>query len=170
MDTATLDELQDSTTPENAENPVGEQPQEEKKTVPYNDFQKVYARAKKAEEELKQIKGKQQPTSSDDDLEDVVDILVKGHTREELKYMRAFAQYQNKRLSEVANDPFVRSGIEGLRARSKTDAATPAPSSRPAVVASPSGKSFKDMTGDERRANFDQIRSKHMAGGKRSNE
>lgn len=163
-----LDELQDSPTPEDAETSEEEQPEEEK-TVPYKDFKQVYARAKDAEKELKQLKGKQGKTS-EEDLEEILNIRMDGHSRDEVEYMKAVAKHQGKKLTEVVNDPFIRAGVEGLRSKNKSQSATPSPSSRPNMSSSSKGKTFAEMSEDERKTNFDKVRSKFSGGGRRSNE
>lgn len=165
-----LQELQDSPTPVNAstEAPAEQTPAD--KTVPYGDFEKVYARAKKAEEELKSLKGKQGNRLSDDEIEEVINIRMDGHSREELEYMRAVARHQNKRLPDVVNDPFIQAGIRGMREQAKSQQATPAPSSRPAVTSSAQQKPFSSMNDDERRAHFEVIRQRTVRVTGRSNE
>lgn len=108
---------------------------------------KLYARAKTAEEEARKYKDRlaayeaklqklaNQPaekTSSPavpfDEIEDRVDLRLKGFTREEISYVESYAKGQGKKLREVAEDPFVLSGIDGLRAKAKVAQAIPPPS------------------------------------------
>lgn len=105
-------------------------------------FQKKSEEATRVADELKKVQEKLQtyekPTEQksvpSDEIEARVDLRLSGYSREEISYMETFAKGQGKKLTDVANDPFVTSGIEGLRVRAKAAAATPPPSQSSSTV------------------------------------
>lgn len=102
---------------------------------------------KKTQEELAGFKKPATPESPkiSDDIEDKVDLRLSGYSRDEIALMETYAKGRGQRLSEVKNDPFVISGIEGLRAKAKVAAATPPPSKGSSTVKGKEGpKSFTD--------------------------
>lgn len=126
--------------------------------VARSEVDKLYARAKKAEEEVKKYKdGQSKPTQPQDfDIEDIVHLRTDGYSREEVESIKAFARGTGKSLHDAMKDPFVANGIAGLRANRTSEEATPAPSTRTYVPQSVS-KSFADAkTDDERRVLFEQ--------------
>lgn len=152
-------ELTDSQTPlgtEEPKEPEGTETATEPEPVARQDFDKVYARAKKAEEENKALKKRLETSPSatgEFDIEEVVDLRISGLSKDEISYMKSFAKGSGKSLSEVSKDPFVLAGIEGMRTRSKSDEATPPPSSRTSSVSS-TKKAWADMSAEDRKANF----------------
>jgi len=147
---AEQEELQDSPTPEEesvtsseAEEAEGETPPED--TVSRAEFDKVYARAKKAEDAMKEyreqlavLKPKPKtettiPQFDPEEIESRVDLRLRGYNKEEIDYANRYAKAAGQKLGEIINDPFVQGGIEKVRERAKVEQAKPAPSSRAAV-------------------------------------
>lgn len=124
----------------------------------------LFARAKRAEEELKKFKasaGSESLKSTDFDIEEIVNLRTDGYSREEVKYMKDLALGSNRSLNEVSNDPFIQAGIRGLRDKAKTNNDTPAPSFRSSTISNqPAGKTWADMSKEERSANFDSYKMK----------
>lgn len=58
----------------------------------------------------------------------------------------------SKPTKETLEDPFVKAGLEAIRQQQRVSEATPSPSGRSATH---NGKTFKDMTPDERQAAMD---------------
>ena len=159
-----LNDLQESSTPE-----VEVETTQQSEVVAKAEFDKLYARTKKAETENKLLKERRPEQVANFDIEEIVDLRTSGYSKQEIDYMKAMARGRGqKSLSELAADPFVVAGINGLRAKAQTTAATPTSSSRPAMV-TPSGKTFKEMSSDERKASFSQMTEKFRSSG-RSNE
>lgn len=105
------------------------------------------------------------PGAVDDDIRTSVKRLEMveekrqfGHsnslTPEETDNLFAFATGMNLKPAEAMNHPFFKSGLEALRQEAKANGATPGPSRRAPVV---EGKTFDQMTTDEKRKNFDKI-------------
>ncbi len=69
---------------------------------------------------------------------------MSGFSKDEISHMEIYAKAHQKKLGEIANDPFVLSGIEGLRAKAKALAATPPPSN-----SSPTAKPNKKLSYEE---------------------
>lgn len=115
-------------------------------------FQKKSDEAVKAAEDIKQLQEKLsayekplEPKSySSDEIESRVDLRLSGFSKDEISHMETYAKGHGKKLAEVSNDPFVLSGIEGLRAKAKAAAATPPPSN-----SSPSIKPNKKLSFEE---------------------
>ncbi len=66
----------------------------------------------------------------------------------------SYAQGRGKKPDEVLSDPFVKSGLSALQSQERTRNNVPGPSHRLATV---EGKSFGQMSKDERRANFSKV-------------
>lgn len=75
---------------------------------------------------------------------------------EETDHVFAYAQGIGKKPDEVLEHPFIKNGLDAMRRASRASGATPGPSSRSPQV---EGKSFKDMTPEERKKNFPKISS-----------
>src|SRR3990167_1642234 len=97
-------------------------------------FQKKNDEAAKAAEDIKKLTEKlsayekpEEPKVTDE-IEARVDLRLSGYSRDEISYMETYAKGQGRKLSDVTNDQFVLSGIEGLRAKAKAAAAVPPPS------------------------------------------
>lgn len=105
------------------------------------------------------------PEAPDVDLRNKVNDLVLekekrqfGHanslTPEETDNLFAYAIGMGLKPAEAMQHPFFKNGLEALRQQNKTDGATPGPSRRAPVV---EGKTFQEMTIDERRKNFGKV-------------
>lgn len=124
---------------------------------------RLYARAKKAEEEARKLKQKlgesledqDAPTrkTEDHDLEEFVELRVAGYTKDEIEKMRQIAKGSGRSLAEVEKDPFVQAGITGLRNQKSTDDSTPPPSSKVPPITKKK-IDWASMTEEERRKNF----------------
>ena len=143
-----LNEFQDSQTPEVAEEPLENLATAE--SVQVSQFeelkeknQKLFARAKKAEEDRKKLRDElaakapkqepQQPTQKQepsDDLEVALSLLSRGYSDAEVLTARKYARRMGISVEEVINDPFIKSGFEAERAKAKVEQATPAPSGK----------------------------------------
>lgn len=95
-------------------------------------FDQVFARAKKAEAELKQLKQKSQvvekPIQESKlqvdkkgfDLDEVTDLRLDGYSKEEVKFIM-----NNGGRKALQDDPFVKVAIEQIRTQKKAEQAVP---------------------------------------------
>lgn len=88
------------------------------------------------------------------EVEERAELRFQGYSRDEISEIVAYAKMHNLSLSEAKEKPFVKKAIEGLRAEAKADETTPAPSNRAFTV---KGKTWKDMTREERKSNFERF-------------
>lgn len=97
---------------------------------------KLYARAKKAEELLKTFKSQEpeKPVAPKVEATDEIDTLLalqaEGKTPQEIKTLREYSRRMNKPISDVATDPVIKAGLEAIRQAAKTQEAIPSPSKR----------------------------------------
>ena len=133
--------------------------------------QKLYARAKKAEEQSKTSKeelaalrnpplGAAEPQrqfgqpSGGDDIGEVLALRSEGYSDAEILRMRQYSKKANVSILELAQDPLVKSGIEAERSKAQVEQATPPPSGQAIVPPAPAqekkGKSFDDWQKDKR--------------------
>lgn len=129
-------ELQDSQTPDdNAD--VEQAPQDDSvnsaELVEKN--KQLFARAKKAEEELKELRSKpesikQEVSSQPDEIDTVLQLRTEGFTDEEIRELRGQAKKFGVGVSEVVSNPLIKEGIEARRAKRQVEQNTPPPSSR----------------------------------------
>lgn len=127
---------------------------------------RLFARAKTAEEKLKEEKKeKDEPVHSQTppasvppvqtlDIEGVLQLQSEGFSQDEILKLGKYAKELRKPLHEVAKDPLLKAGIEKERERKKVEQATPSPSSNSPEV---QGKTWDKMTDEERRAALPQI-------------
>ena len=115
--------------------------------VPKAEADKLYARAKQAEdaekrlkEENAALKAAQTPVPQADDLEERVDLRLSGYSADEIKFIKQ-NQKSGQSLVEAAKNTFVADAIESARSKAKVAGATPTPSSRSNPVIN--GKSFR---------------------------
>lgn len=73
---------------------------------------------------------------------------------EETDQVFAYALGMKLDPAKALEQPFIKSALEAMRATSRTNSATPGPSSRSPVV---DGKTPKDMSHDDRRKNWNSI-------------
>lgn len=125
---------------------------------------KLYARAKSAEEKLK-LKEVQPPVKKDEptsilDAKSYARLLFKGYSEEEIEQAEAVAKGSGKKVEEVMETAFFKAGLTALREQKKAEKATPPPS--PAGI-SIGGKSFSEMDEKERKQNWSQVLSKEIS-------
>ena len=168
-------ELQDSLTPESEESleslatPEATQEVATQELVEKN--KKLFARAKKAEEDRKSLKEKlvalekkeeavaSKPTpanvhQSGDEIEDVLNLRSQGYSDAEVLTARKYAKRMNTTISEVLNDTFFKAGIDAQRTKAKSEQATPAPSNRTSVAIN--SKNWESLSPKERQENISQ--------------
>lgn len=168
-------QLQDSTTPDETlddlNNSVenGEQPDIEK-LIETN--KRLYARAKKAEEETKQLREKpksdEAPKATQDSglpVRTVLELRKDGYSDAEILELEDESKKLNVPVSTLLSNDLFKKGLEAKRREAKIAQGTPTPSSRSGFF-SEKGKSFSEMSADERRATFNA----RMAGNSRSSE
>lgn len=107
---------------------------------------KLYARLKKAEERAKAVPKEEKPVApkveATDDTDTLLTLMSEGKTPSEIKTLREYSRKMNKPISEVANDPVLKAGLEALRQKAQTEAAIPSPSKRSATF---KGKTLQEV-------------------------
>lgn len=116
---------------------------------------KLYARTKEAEKAEKELKTREAPAPSRDDLDTVLDLQSKGFQPEEIRTLRKYSTDMNKPISEIISDPIISAGIDSQRKKKTEQEATPAPSAPEALNIN--GKTWDKMTTAERKENFDAM-------------
>ena len=164
--------LQDTLTPESEESLDSLATPEAAQEVAVQEIleknKKLFARAKKAEEERKTLKeklasldkvevAKTQPASatepqSRDEIEEVLDLRSQGFSDSEILSARKYAKKMNAAISEVLNDEYFKAGVEARRSKVKSEQATPSPSNRTTTV-QVNGKSWDQLSAKERNSN-----------------
>lgn len=131
---------------------------------------KIYARAKAAEEKLKEIK-KEKPVEKEvhtstvvDEVEAVLQLKANGFSDAEVLEARRYAKRTNQPLPDVTKDPILSAYIEKNREKKNVEQATPSPSGRTSTQATSDYASAKNEA--ERRAAFEKM----VTMGKTSNE
>lgn len=127
----------------------------------------AFARAKKAEAKLKASKNRppvkkpaapskpsKQGAATEEEIEDFVDLRVAGYSREEIRKIRDYARTAGVSPAAAAKTTFVKAGIEAMRAKAKTKAATPSPSNRPTPAAPAKKQEGERETRGERQQRF----------------
>lgn len=79
---------------------------------------------------------------------------VHNLTPEETDQVYAYATGAGLKASEALEKPFIKNALEAMRSEARANDATPGPSSRSPIV---EGKTFHDMTIEEKRKNFPQV-------------
>jgi hypothetical protein len=134
---------------------------------------KLFARAKAAEAKLKELKNGAKERAEapavnsapqQDDIETVLQMRAEGYSDKEVLTLRSYAKRMNTPIHEVAKDPFIMSGILAEREKARSLSASPSPSTQPFV--GKTGKSYKDMTSEERKEHFADITAKFRKGGR----
>lgn len=95
-------------------------------------------------------------------VETKVDLRLSGFSPEEIRYMEAYAKGKGISLAEASKDPFVIAGVEKLREKQRSVDATPSPSSSGGL--SFRGKSFAEMSREERKEAFEATKDKYSLG------
>lgn len=131
---------------------------------------KLYARAKKAEEEAKLFKekfvaseaklnkqaSKPKDTSSEsqgnvrEEVREYAKLYSQGYSDDEVDQAVTFAKATGKRPTEVVNDDFFKAGIEAMRAKAKVAQATPSPST--SSLSKKKEVPFSKMTKDQQQS------------------
>jgi hypothetical protein len=135
----------------------------------------LYSRMKTAEEENKQLKDKppvpeaqksdkpdNPPAPSQqapvvDEIETVLALRAEGYSEKEILEIRRVAKDMQKPIDEVVKMPFIKPWVEEERAKARSTEATPQPAGN---VLSAGGKTFAQMTPEERGKNWDSLMSK----------
>jgi len=142
-----------------------EQPEEDVVTLPKDKFKSMQRKAIAYDAK----KTKRLSTKGDSLSDEVVQSVRKLETIEtkrQFGYENSLSPEETDFVFRVSNgeptketlsDPFVKSGLEGYRESKKIEANTPISSSRSTVF---QGKEFKDMTEEERKANFNEASKK----------
>lgn len=157
---------------ETTSNPVAPVvPQTDPELVKKN--QELFARAKKAEEELKELRTLKTGESTFDsaklknEIEERVDLRMKGYSPEHIQEIERYAKGAGISLTEAEKSPFIQNAVEALRAKENTVENTPAPSSKIKVFnGKPVEQIFKEGTPEEKQAAF----MAKLKGGVKSNE
>lgn len=174
-------ELQDSTTPE-AGTEQSEQitapDQGEPESVSYNEFKKVYARAKEAEKKLKELGMReempvqQQSTSKNapswDDFQKL-EAKTLGYSDDEVSFAANYAKGAGVTLSDALKQDAVKAGIESLRQTNKSHQATPPPSKAvpltPSTGSMTTGQMYREGNDAGLRQSWQQALEKRKRGG-----
>lgn len=123
-------------------------------SVPFAQYQQVWARAKRAEEALKKTRGEltrkgESEGATVDDV-DTAMLLAKGFSDAEIAVLAKLARGSSKRLRDMPNDTDAMNFITWHRGQKKVGEATPPPSSRPTVIALGVVPNIKEMKQEER--------------------
>ena len=106
--------------------------------------------------------GSKTPKPETDDVlsvaKDYARLIANNYTDEEIAFLER-NQSKGQSILEVAKDPFVKGGIDTLRADNKVEQAMPNPSSGSVKVGK---KTWADMSKDERRKNFEAHKTEWM--------
>lgn len=140
---------------------------------------KLYARAKKAEEEKKSYrerlasleqqapKPQQEPapkTEGADEIETVLSLRAKGYSDSEILTLRRYSKRMGVTIAEIEEDPFIKAGISSERERAKAEQATPEPSSSSSLKVG--DKPIYELSDKELSANYQDIARKAVEAGK----
>lgn len=97
------------------------------------------------------------PTEELQEIREAVNKLSLAEQKRQFQYENNLSPEETDKVfainpkptKELLNDPFVKGGLESIRAARRVSEATPSPSGRSTTH---NGKTFKDMTPDERQA------------------
>ena len=142
---------------------------------------KLFARAKKAEEERKELReklvayetkektGAQTPAPTEDEITSVLELRSKGYSDAEVLTVRRYAKKLGLSVPDALKDPAIEAYVERERSKAKVEQATPAPSARTSVTINE--KSWGELTPKERSENVGEAFKKAtQGGGRNSNE
>lgn len=123
------------------------------------------ARAKQAEDKLKA--SKPLPTEGDEDIRKTVKELSLAESKRQFGYANGLSPEETDYLfkisptpsKELLDDPFVKGGIQAIRAKRKIDNNTPSSTSRSPKFALPKKE---DLTSDDKQAAFEKFVSEKM--------
>lgn len=165
------EELNVNENTENLDEELDLELEEQVETPPTEDVEALKARNAELERKNKQLfarlkKPKQSTTPNSKSTEELQEIRETVNKLSLAEQKRQF-QYENnlspeqtdkvfaitsKPTKETLEDPFVKAGLEAIRQQQRVSEATPSPSGRSSTH---NGKTFKDMTPDERQAAMD---------------
>ena len=127
-----------------------------------NDVAKLNAQRARWKQKYKESQGKLDALESKTLKSDTSDVLseakdyarliASGYQDEEIAFLERNRQ-KGQTILEVEKDPYVKGGIETLRAEKKVEQATPNPSSGSVKV---DKKTWGEMSPEERRKNFEK--------------
>ena len=134
-----------------------------------NDVATLTAQRAKWKQKAGELQGKldalgesKTPKPATDDVlsvaKDYARLIANNYTDEEIAFLER-NQSKGQSILEVAKDPFVKGGIDTLRADNKVEQAMPNPSSGSVKV---DKKTWADMSKDERRKNFEAHKTEWM--------
>jgi hypothetical protein len=135
----------------------------EAKTYTEEQFKTVWARAKAAEDKLKTYKPEtKQVKKVDDDIRQTVSELKLAEQKRQFGYENGLSPEEADHIfrinpnpsKETLDDPFVKGGLEAIRAKKKLESNTPALNSRSPKFQVPSKK---DMTAEDKQKAFEEF-------------
>ena len=139
---------------------------EEKTSEKSNDGKSVQAQKEHWRSKAKELQvkldalGSKTPKPDTSDVlsvaKDYARLIADGYQDEEIAFLER-NQSKGQSILEVAKDPFVKGGIETLRADKKVEQATPNPSSGSVRV---DKKTWGEMSPEDRRKNFENHKAK----------
>lgn len=156
---------------ENPETPENESAEDKVARIEASN-KKLFERTKKAEAELKALKTKNPSSKApkkadiDDDLANDVKELKTIEKKRQFGYRNSLSPEETDNLfrfagdedpSEALKNPFFQSALSASRAKTRVEDATPSGSNRSTKV---DGKTFKDMSDEERGKNWGKIVTK----------
>jgi len=141
-----------------------------------------FERAKKAEEIARSLKTKNEeltklqetgdvqtfnPEKLEERIEEKVSLRMAGHSPDEIAEIEKFAKGAGISLTEAANHPLIKKGVESLRLEKKSDEQTPSPSNKVKIFnGKPIEEVFKSGTSSEKQAAWES----RLRGGVKTNE
>lgn len=159
-------ETENETLENEPESPKGESVEELKAKLEAEAKAKaqILARAKKAEEALK----KNKPTQPDEDIRETVSKLELAETKRQYGYennlspaeVDAIFKINSNPTKETLNDPFVKGGLEAIRASKRLEENTPRTRSSAGRI---TPKSDKPLTPEQKQKEFEARRDEILA-------
>lgn len=98
----------------------------------------------------------------DEDIRTTVSQLALAEKKRQFGYEHglspeetdAIFRFNTNPTKDDLEQPFIKAGLEGLRSKKRVESATPSPSSKSLSVG---GKSFSEMSSEERQKNWDKL-------------
>lgn len=122
-----------------------------------------FARLKKEEQARKELEARLSETGNQSfdpaklkqEVEEKVDLRMKGHSPEIIAEIEAYAKGRGVSLTEAEKSPFIQSAVEALKAKENSLNNTPSPSSKiPVFNGKPITEVFKTGSDAEKQAAF----------------